>query len=68
MIRPKLEYAAVVWSLSSKKDKEDLVLVKEEDRTRGHVKKIRMRQCVKDIGMFTTSFGFLLPLLTTLVN
>ncbi|MPC56812.1 hypothetical protein E2C01_050778 [Portunus trituberculatus] len=33
-----------------KTDKEDLVLVTEEDRrTRGHVN-IRMRQCVKDIG------------------
>ncbi|MPC89707.1 hypothetical protein E2C01_084664 [Portunus trituberculatus] len=32
-------------------DKEDLVLVTEEDRrTRGHIKEIRMRQCVKDIG------------------
>ncbi|MPC16284.1 hypothetical protein E2C01_009105 [Portunus trituberculatus] len=29
-------------------DKEDLVLVTEEDkRARGHVKKVRMRQCVK---------------------
>ncbi|MPC23217.1 hypothetical protein E2C01_016258 [Portunus trituberculatus] len=34
-------------------DKEDLVLVTEEDgRTRGHVK-IRMRQCVKDIGKYS---------------
>ncbi|MPC33356.1 hypothetical protein E2C01_026704 [Portunus trituberculatus] len=32
-------------------DKQDLVLVIEEaGRTRGHVKKIRKRQCVKDIG------------------
>ena len=34
----------------NKIDKEDLVLVTEDGRTRGHVKKIRMRQCVKDIG------------------
>ncbi|MPC61190.1 hypothetical protein E2C01_055255 [Portunus trituberculatus] len=33
--------------------KEDLVLVTEEARTRGHVKKIRMRQCVKDIGKYS---------------
>ncbi|MPC66113.1 hypothetical protein E2C01_060257 [Portunus trituberculatus] len=37
-----------------KTDKEDLVLVVEEDRrTRRHVKKIRMRQCVKDIGKYS---------------
>ncbi|MPC38374.1 hypothetical protein E2C01_031880 [Portunus trituberculatus] len=31
--------------------KEDLVLLTDEDgRTRGHVKKIKKRQCVKDIG------------------
>ncbi|MPD04570.1 hypothetical protein E2C01_100264 [Portunus trituberculatus] len=35
-------------------DKEDLVLVTEEARrTRGHVKKIRMRQCVMDIGKYS---------------
>ncbi|MPC62227.1 hypothetical protein E2C01_056310 [Portunus trituberculatus] len=35
-------------------DKEDLVLVTEEDRrTRGHAKKIRMRQCVKDIEKYS---------------
>ncbi|MPC43793.1 hypothetical protein E2C01_037448 [Portunus trituberculatus] len=34
-------------------DKEDLVLVTEDDgRTRGRVKKIRKRQCVKDIGKY----------------
>ncbi|MPC39062.1 hypothetical protein E2C01_032581 [Portunus trituberculatus] len=112
MISPQLEYAAVVWSPSLKKDirtlewiqkiskkmvpelkdftyeeqlkemglptlqnrrergdlitmyklvngiekidKEDLVLVTEEDgRTRGHVK-IRMRQCVKDVRKYRT--------------
>ncbi|MPC56206.1 hypothetical protein E2C01_050159 [Portunus trituberculatus] len=35
-------------------DKEDLMLVTEDDRrTRGHVKKIRMRQCVKDIRKYS---------------
>ncbi|MPC28730.1 hypothetical protein E2C01_021941 [Portunus trituberculatus] len=35
-------------------DKEDLVLLTEEDgRTRGHEKKIKMRQCVKDIGKYS---------------
>ncbi|MPC10800.1 hypothetical protein E2C01_003441 [Portunus trituberculatus] len=34
-------------------DKEDLVLVTEDRRTRGHVKQIRMRQCVKDIGKYS---------------
>ena len=112
MIRPKFEYAAVVWSPSSKRDirrteriqkiamkmvselrdltyeerlkemglpvlqdrrergdlitmykivngiekidKEDLVLVTEEDRRkRGHVKKIKTRQCMKDIGKYS---------------
>ncbi|MPC19920.1 hypothetical protein E2C01_012849 [Portunus trituberculatus] len=34
-------------------DKKDLVLVTEEDRkTRCHAKKIKMRQCVKDIGKY----------------
>ncbi|MPC98771.1 hypothetical protein E2C01_094152 [Portunus trituberculatus] len=107
MIRPKLEYAAVVWLLSLKKDikrlewiqrtatkmvpelkdltyeerlkemglptlqdrrergdlitlnkivngiekidKQDLVLVTEAERTRGHAKKIRKKQCLQDI-------------------
>ncbi|MPC64284.1 hypothetical protein E2C01_058397 [Portunus trituberculatus] len=34
-------------------DEEDLVLVTEDRRTRSHVKKIRMRQCVKDIGKYS---------------
>ncbi|MPC58779.1 hypothetical protein E2C01_052788 [Portunus trituberculatus] len=34
-------------------DKEDLVLVTEDRRTRGYVKKIRMRQCVKDTGKYS---------------
>ncbi|MPC84671.1 hypothetical protein E2C01_079416 [Portunus trituberculatus] len=35
-------------------DKEYLVLVTEKDRrTRGHVKKIRMRQCVNNIGKYS---------------
>ncbi|MPC79446.1 hypothetical protein E2C01_073974 [Portunus trituberculatus] len=35
-------------------DKEDLVLVTKEDRTtRDHVKKIRMRQGVKDVGKYS---------------
>ena len=35
-------------------DKEDLVLVTEEDRRkRGHVKKIKTRQCMKDIGKYS---------------
>ncbi|MPC94623.1 hypothetical protein E2C01_089800 [Portunus trituberculatus] len=35
-------------------DKEDLVLVTEEPgRTRGHVNKIRKKQCVKDIGKYS---------------
>ncbi|MPD04299.1 hypothetical protein E2C01_099978 [Portunus trituberculatus] len=35
-------------------DKEDLVLVTEEaGRTRGHVKKIRMIQCVNDIEQYS---------------
>ncbi|MPC31018.1 hypothetical protein E2C01_024292 [Portunus trituberculatus] len=36
-----------------KTDKEVLVLVTEDRRTRGHVKMIRMRQCVKDIGKYS---------------
>ncbi|MPC69155.1 hypothetical protein E2C01_063370 [Portunus trituberculatus] len=37
-----------------KVEKEDLVLVTEEDGiTIGHVKKIRMKQCVKDIGKYS---------------
>ena len=36
-------------------DKEDLVLLTEEDgRARGYEKKIRMRQCVKDIGKYSS--------------
>ncbi|MPC94659.1 hypothetical protein E2C01_089836 [Portunus trituberculatus] len=33
-------------------DKEDLVLSTEDGKTRGH-EKIRMRQCVKDIGKYS---------------
>ncbi|MPC24417.1 hypothetical protein E2C01_017497 [Portunus trituberculatus] len=33
--------------------KKDLMLVTEDRSTRGHVKKIRMRQCVKDIGKYS---------------
>ncbi|MPC15607.1 hypothetical protein E2C01_008406 [Portunus trituberculatus] len=38
---------------TEKIDKEDLVLLTEDGRTRGHEKKIRMRQCVKDIGKYS---------------
>ncbi|MPC84062.1 hypothetical protein E2C01_078788 [Portunus trituberculatus] len=35
-------------------DKQDLVLVGDEaGRTKGHAKKIRKRQCVKDIGKYS---------------
>ncbi|MPC10299.1 hypothetical protein E2C01_002933 [Portunus trituberculatus] len=35
-------------------NKEDLVLVTDEaGRTRGHVRKIRMKQCVRDIGKYS---------------
>ncbi|MPC61233.1 Mitochondrial inner membrane protease subunit 1 [Portunus trituberculatus] len=41
-----------------KKDKEDLVLMREEDRrTRGHVKKIRMRQCCRGPSMEPTIYS-----------
>ncbi|MPC99044.1 hypothetical protein E2C01_094438 [Portunus trituberculatus] len=34
-------------------DVEDLVQLTEDGRTRGHEKKIRMKQCVKDIGKYS---------------
>ncbi|MPD01347.1 hypothetical protein E2C01_096869 [Portunus trituberculatus] len=34
-------------------DKQDLVLVTEAGRTRGHAKKISKRQCMKDIGKYS---------------
>ncbi|MPC32810.1 hypothetical protein E2C01_026139 [Portunus trituberculatus] len=39
-----------------KLDKEDLVIVTEDRRTRGYVK-IRMRQCVKDIDSKALTLG-----------
>ncbi|MPC08266.1 hypothetical protein E2C01_000846 [Portunus trituberculatus] len=43
-----------VFNGNKKIGQEDLVLVTEEDgRTRGHVKKIWMKQCVKDIGKYS---------------
>ncbi|MPC60344.1 hypothetical protein E2C01_054386 [Portunus trituberculatus] len=38
-------------------DKEDLVLVTEDGRKRGRVRKIKMRQCVKDIGNYSFPYG-----------